>query len=369
MASDIPVDASSQHHSIVYCPSCGASASLPIVPPSNAGLFCDICTSTNLLVSTNDGADWNPLSDAFNALSLSHDQQGGDSSNSISDPSAATAPAPHIIQHPAEDLQIESPTPTIQDEMKRRSLILSELMNFREALYQHHGTEETLLPSHNNHDHENASMESEMEVSTAEAAAAADHFSNIARTYNDLLHLRQQSGMFLMDEVDTMGAFNGADESGSGHHGGGGGMYIHPDNNLMYHQQHHHNSGSGDYLEEEEGMYDDPPQDYVNAHPPVQEAEQAWYGTDTAETQVKKEELPPQPPPPQQQQHQQRMEARVLEDGEDDDEDDDEGQVYATPEQREEMKRRRSELHQDKELKAREMFWRKYGIGNLGTGH
>ncbi|KAK6535927.1 hypothetical protein TWF281_000176 [Arthrobotrys megalospora] len=313
MASNIPADASSQHLSIVYCPSCGASASLLAVPPSNAGLFCDICTSPNLLVSTNDGADWNPLSDAFNALSLSSNQHDGDNESS-----AAAATAPQIIHHPVEDLEIKSPTPTIQDEMKRRSLILSELMNYREALYQQHGNED--VPTTN--------VENNMEVPT-------DHFSHIAHTYNNLLHLRQQSGMFLMDEVDTMN-----DD----------GVYMH---NNLYH------NGAYPQEAEEEGMYDDPPQEYVNAHPPVQEAGQGWYGATPSEGQVRKEEPGVHPQP---------IDNSPFAE-EDEDEDDDEGQVYATPEQRDEMKRRRSELHQDKELRAREMFWRKYGIGGLGTGH
>ncbi|KAK6357633.1 hypothetical protein TWF718_001941 [Orbilia javanica] len=340
MASNTPDNAASQHHSIVYCPSCGASASLSVVPPSNAGLFCDICASTNLLVSTNDGADWNPLSDAFNALSLSsssdqHVHQhggggGGDGHNS--DPSMLTATAtlpPQIIQHPAEDLQIQSPTPTIQDEMKRRSLILSELMNFREALYQNHGGSTDI---EGDQEIINADMESNMELH-----APNDHLSNIARTYNDLLHLRQQSGMFLMDEVDTMGA-------------GAGGMYI---QNNMYHNDMYPQQV------EEEGMFDDPPQEYVNAHPPVQETEQVWYGSHPTVAQIPKEEPTPHTQPVV-------TNNMILEDDEDDD---DEGQVYATPEQREEMKRRRSELHQDKELRAREMFWRKYGIGSLGAGN
>lgn len=198
-------------------------------------------------------------------------------------------------------------------------------MNFREALYQHHGAEEAEDETSNAH------MENNMDLHQQ-----TDHFSNIARTYNDLLHLRQQSGMFLMDEVDT----------------GAGGMYMH---NNMYH--------NGIYLQQqvEEGIYDDPPQEYVNAHPPVQENEQAWYGGHPIVAQVQKEEPLPQSQPL-------NTNNTVLEEG-DEDEDDDEGQVYATPEQREEMKRRRSELHQDKELKAREMFWRKYGIGSLGAGN
>ncbi|KAK6508928.1 hypothetical protein TWF481_003696 [Arthrobotrys musiformis] len=342
MTPDTPVDASSQHHSIVYCPSCGASASLPVVPPSNAGLFCDICTSTNLFVST-DGGDWNPLSDAFNALSLS-------SSDQPQQIEAASVPAanntPQIVQHLSEDLPIQSPTTTIQDEMKRRSVILSELINFREALYQHHidpqegsGAEAAGGGMGEVGGEEDSNMESNLDV------IQPDHFSNIARTYNDLLHLRQQSGMFLMDEVDTM------DESGG---------YVHQNNmyhNGLYHQQQ---------LDEEvqEGMYDDPPQEYVNAHPPVQETDQAWYGAHPTATATpaqgqQKEEPEPHLNHP--------TNSTVLED--DEDEDDDEGQVYATPEQREEMKRRRSELHQDKELRAREQFWRKYGIGSLGTGH
>ncbi|KAF3096793.1 hypothetical protein TWF102_011523 [Orbilia oligospora] len=359
MASNTPDDASSQHHSILYCPSCGASASLSIVPSRNAGLFCDICTSTNLLVSTNDGADWNPLSDAFNALTLSPSDQL--QHHQHHDPSAL----PQVIQHPVEHLQIQSPTPTIQDEMKRRSLILSELINFREALYQHHnGPPEDGSCAHTDGEqmqeaeegsgpNTNTMMEDNMELHQA------DHISNIARTYNDLLHLRHQSGMFLMDEVDTMD-LAGAGGGGSG--GDGGGMYMHHNNIYQ--------NGIYPHPTEEEGIYDDPPQEYVNAHPPVQESDQMWYGSHPTVPQAqvkndnnKEEELLPHPQPLE------NTNNSVLKEGDDGDEDDEEGQVYATPEQREEMKRRRSELHQDKELKAREMFWRKYGIGSLGAGN
>ncbi|KAF3284070.1 hypothetical protein TWF970_011296 [Orbilia oligospora] len=225
--------------------------------------------------------------------------------------------------------------------MKRRSLILSELINFREALYQHHNGppedggcahadgEQMQEAGEGSGPNTNIVMEDNMELHQQ-----ADHISNIARTYNDLLHLRHQSGMFLMDEVDTM------DLAGAG--------------------------GDGD----EEGIYDDPPQEYVNAHPPVQETDQMWYGSHPTVPQAqvkndnnKEEELLPHPQPLE------NTNNSVLKEGDDDDEDDEEGQVYATPEQREEMKRRRSELHQDKELKAREMFWRKYGIGSLGAGN
>ncbi|KAF3186487.1 hypothetical protein TWF788_003345 [Orbilia oligospora] len=314
------------------------------------------CTSTNLLVSTNDGADWNPLSDAFNALTLSPSDQL--QHHQHHDPPAL----PQIIQHPVEHLQIQSPTPTIQDEMKRRSLILSELINFREALYQHHNGppedggcahadgEQMQEAGEGEGSNNNIMMEDNMELHQQ-----TDHISNIARTYNDLLHLRHQSGMFLMDEVDTM------DLAGAG--GDGGGMYMHHNNIYQ--------NGIYPHQPEEEGIYDDPPQEYVNAHPPVQETDQMWYGSHPTipQTQVKsdnnkEEELLP---------HQQPLENTnnsVLKEGDDDDDDDDEeGQVYATPEQRDEMKRRRSELHQDKELKAREMFWRKYGIGSLGAGN
>ncbi|KAK6516215.1 hypothetical protein TWF506_006124 [Arthrobotrys conoides] len=344
MASNTPDDASSQHHSILYCPSCGASASLSIVPSRNAGLFCDICTSTNLLVSTNDGADWNPLSDAFNALSLSstsdHQNQHQEQLHLHHDTSST--PAPEIIQHPVENLQIQSPTPTIQDEMKRRSLILSELMNFRETLYQHHhgGEQMQEFDAEGEPSNPNILPESNMEEQLHQQT---DHLSNITRTYHDLLHLRQQSGMFLMDEVDTSD-----------------GMYMH--NNI------YHNGG----IYEEEGMYDDPPQEYVNAHPPVQESEQMWYGSHPIVPQIQNEQHQQQQEEEELSLHsqsQKNVKNSALEEDYDDDDDDDEGQLYATPEQRDEMKRRRSELHQDKELKAREMFWRKYGIGSLGAGN
>ncbi|KAK6343886.1 hypothetical protein TWF696_007540 [Orbilia brochopaga] len=282
---------SQQHASIVYCPSCGASISLPVIPPSNAGLYCDICTSPYLLLSTNDGVDWNPLSDAFNSLSLSHPAD---------EAPPPPQPQPQVELEPQE-LQPE-PSPDslepshMQDEMKRRSLILSNLMNFRDSLHP----------------------------GTGDMTDDDDAMSNMHRTLNSLYDLRRRSGMFLLDDVDTNQQFHGD-------------MTMDTDTGNGYQHQHQHA-----YNGEEEGMFDDPPIDYVNAHPPIHD--EILVHTHMNQT------------------HWQNGQTNVEE------EDDDEGQVYATPEQREQMMARRRELKMDKEVREREMLWRRYGVGNLGVG-
>ncbi|EPS35787.1 hypothetical protein H072_10722 [Dactylellina haptotyla CBS 200.50] len=315
MDSNPQDDLPTQQASIVYCPSCGASVALPVVPPSNAGLFCDICTSPNLLVSTNDGVDWNPLSDAFNALSLGTD--------------ATEQQHAHTPIEPQVELEVDATTPTIQDEMKRRSLILSELMNFREALQKGH-------PDPHSHTVEESTGTSSIDAASEPTMAGEnieddDPMANMQRAFYEILNFQQQQQQ-QMTEEDMLA--------------------------MQYMQQTEYANGGGDYhyqqeqmqmqREEAEGMYDDPPIEYVNAHPPVQEDWRA-----------------------QQSQHHDQQPREAHEGGggaDDDDDDDEEGQIYATPEQREEMRARRREFRMNADMREREMIWKKYGVGGLGVG-
>ncbi|KAF3916696.1 hypothetical protein ABW20_dc0105940 [Dactylellina cionopaga] len=311
-------DLSSHQVSIVYCPSCGASVGLPVVPPSNAGLYCDICTSPDLLVSTNDGVDWNPLSDAFNALSLGAEQ------NAPAPVEEASGAEPQL-----DNLEIDSITPTIQEEMKRRSLILSELMNFRGALYTGDYNDPQMI--------EEEEPTGESSGNTGQEMVEDDAtMSNMARTFHELLDLRRRSGMFLLDEVNTLPSTNL--------------MTTEEEMLPVEYMQGAYPNGQYHQLQdgEEEGMYDDPPIEYVMAHPPVQEERDIWSARGADQTQPNANlDLPSG--------------------NNDDDDDDDEGQVYATPEQREEMRARRKELRMNMELREQEMLWRKYGVGGLGV--
>ncbi|KAK6532005.1 hypothetical protein TWF694_003168 [Orbilia ellipsospora] len=306
--------------SIVYCPSCGASVALPVVPPSNAGLFCDICTSPNLLVSTNEGVDWNPLSDAFNALSIN------------SDTDTAQLPiATEPQQNVGLEAQAEAITPTIQEEMKRRSLILSELMNFREALHHvRHQPELDTQPEPQPTLHEAGEFGESSGGNSGMAMdgdyAGDDGMSDMQRAFHQLLDFRQQqNGMYAMDgqmtDQDLM--------------------------NMGYMPTHYDGYTQQLSREEEEGMYDDPPIEYVNAHPPVQEDPSGanW------------QHLNSEP-------HSQPQTSNA-----NDDDYDDEGQIYATPQQRDEMRARMKELRMNPEMREREMLCKKYSVGRLGIAN
>ncbi|KAF3940184.1 hypothetical protein ABW19_dt0203461 [Dactylella cylindrospora] len=347
MEPDSQEDLPPQHPSIVYCPSCGASISLPVIPPSNAGLYCDICTSPHLLLSTNDGVDWNPLSDAFNSLSLGvteHDSgaaqvtaNGGQLHTDAHNPDTAS----HVY---LEDNVFPTPIPTMQDEMKRRSLILSELMNFREALYQSHASEE----QHGETSMANASTSAAAMNSTTEDEQLSE-MGHMQRTFQELLTLRSNSGMFLMDHANPLGV-NGVHgigiETATGYAPGSS-------------SYDYHNGSYSKAIGEEEGMFDDPPVEYVEANPPVREefsSQPLLHASNGAHPSVHEQNSTKVPGTS----HPEAPEVP-------EDEDDDEGQVYATPEQREEMRARRRELKMDKEAREREMIWRKYNVGTLGV--
>ncbi|KAF3901456.1 hypothetical protein ABW21_db0205971 [Orbilia brochopaga] len=303
-----------QQPSIVYCPSCGASISLPVIPPSNAGLYCDICTSPYLLLSTNDGVDWNPLSDAFNSLSI------GEYTDAPAASSAAVGEHEQPQPQPPE-VELESSLEPIQmhDEMKRRSLILSNLMNFRESLP---GDGDGLNPD-----------------------GDEDAMSNMHRTLHSLFDLRRRSGMFLLDDVDTgqlQPQFPGAD------------MDMNMDMNVYAGDQSAYLEG--EWTEWPEEMFEDAPAEYVAAHPPIHEDDNIYIPIHPHMSHVSR-------------QHSYAVSQNTnLESKEADDDDDDEGQVYATPEQREQMRARRRELKMDKEAREREMLWRRHGVGGLGVG-
>ncbi|KAJ6260015.1 hypothetical protein Dda_5660 [Drechslerella dactyloides] len=281
------------------------------------------CTSPYLLLSTNDGVDWNPLSDALASLSISNSQ--------YADAPPAAIPE---VNHP--ELQTESLDPPaeleplhMQDEMKRRSLILSELINFRESQAMNIGQPNAGHTDAHGHGYSPGDDDSAM--------------SNMHRTLHSLLDLRRRSGMFILDDVDTGQLQFPADaDMASG--------YVHP-------------YGNGEYagIADEEGMFDDPPADYVAAHPPVHD--------DGMQAHM---HMPPythahnvyQPYNGTAGSHMQDTAAQEMED----DDDSDEGQVYATPEQREQMKARRRELRMDTEAREREMLWRRCNIGDLGVG-
>ncbi|KAF3911095.1 hypothetical protein AA313_de0205860 [Arthrobotrys entomopaga] len=316
-------DAAQPQASIVYCPSCGASVALPVVPPSNAGLFCDICTSPNLLVSTNDGVDWNPLSDAFNALSI----------NSDTDTAQLQQPAAQPHQNDELEAQEETVTPTIQEEMKRRSLILSELMNFREAL--NHVRQQPDMDTQQPETQLNTNQTGQFEGNSSGGDTMTvgdthdDDMSDMQRAFHQLLDFRQQNGMYPMD---------------------GGHMAEQDLTNMGYMPGQY--DGYQQQLvqrEEEEGMYDDPPIEYVNAHPPVQEEDWQYL------------------------QQQSQISGQTNVDGagnvDEEDEYDDEGQIYATPQQRDEMRARMKELRMNPEMRERELLCKKYSVGRLGIAN
>ncbi|EWC43930.1 hypothetical protein DRE_01282 [Drechslerella stenobrocha 248] len=295
------------------------------------------CTSPYLLLSTNDGVDWNPLSDAFNSLSIS----GGAYSEDTLQVPAPSAPAVAATQQvmPVEFVE----PPTIQDEMKRRSLILSELMSFREALHNQQqldaGEDTTDQVGGNGY-------------SGGGHDDGHDEMSNMQRTFRELLDLRRQSGMFLLDEVEM--------DHGVDMHAHAG-QYV-DQTDLGMHMGYMHDAyTSGDYQplhQQEEGMFDDPPVEYVNAHPPVRSDGVYMHLSESRSLQNGIAPVASQ--------------AAGMGSGnesyDNDDDDDDEGQVYATPEQREQMRTRRRELRMDKEAREREMLWRKYTVGGLGIG-
>lgn len=240
--------------------------------------------------------------------------------------------------------------------MNRRSVILSELRSFHELLSRHGNggqAESDILESQNELEHANV-VQAENEVSAGESEEVHMEGEDTERTVNNLMELRRRSGIFFLADVSgynnnnhdlnlNLNMNSSVDE-------GYKDEYTLVDRGVWGHHYQSSNGrmgGIGEAEEEEEGMFDDAPMtadmDPYLEHPRnangigngFQQSivENGRYGYTGYE-----EEL------------------------------DDEGQIYATPEQREQMRARRRELMADRDGREREMMWRSCGVGELGVG-